>query len=158
APGGRVYIADTFNNRIRMVQSGIITTIAGGTLGGGFLFCGDGKPALQACLYHPTGVAVSSISPSNVYIADYLNNRIRYAYPGVCSSASCSPIPINFQHVGPGVDIGSGTLEFNYVWQSSDGTLADLGNCQVGEIVNYPGAANPYVYASPPYAIGDTSP
>ena len=159
AAGGRVYIADAFNNRIRLVQSGIISTIAGGTLGGGFLFCGDGKPALQACLYHPTGIAVaSSISANNIYIADSLNSRIRYAYLGLCSAASCSPIPINFRQTGPGADIGGGVLHFSYAWQSSDGNLAHLANCQVGELVNYPGTANPYVYASPPYAAGSASP
>ncbi|HEY3053174.1 MAG TPA: IPT/TIG domain-containing protein, partial [Thermoanaerobaculia bacterium] len=63
---GNLYIADTNNNRIRRVdaQSGIITTIVGnGSLNGyeGYgrgAFCGDGGPALQACLNTPIAVAV----------------------------------------------------------------------------------------------------
>src|SRR5439155_5131728 len=55
-PDGSLYIADTFNNRIRRVDtSGIITTVAGsGVLG----FSGDGGPATQARLVQPDGVKV----------------------------------------------------------------------------------------------------
>jgi sugar lactone lactonase YvrE len=70
---GNVYIADTYNNRIRKVTStGTISTIAGnGTYG----FSGDGGAATAAELYMPTGVAVDSAG--NVYIADFGNNRVR---------------------------------------------------------------------------------
>ncbi len=70
---GNVYIADTFNHRIRKVDaSGIIDTIAGtGELG----FGGDGGPAVQAQLNYPGGVAVDGAG--NVYIADAENHRIR---------------------------------------------------------------------------------
>ena len=55
-----------------MDTSGIITTVAGnGTFGYG----GDGGPATQARLSYPYGVAVDVTG--NIYIADYLNNRIR---------------------------------------------------------------------------------
>jgi sugar lactone lactonase YvrE len=54
---GNIFIADTFNGRIRKVSasSGIISTVAGnGTLG----FSGDGGPATSAALPGPYGVAV----------------------------------------------------------------------------------------------------
>ena len=72
-PSGNVYIADTFNGRIRKVTpSGIITTIAGnGTL----YFSGDGGPATQAALHFPHGVAVDS--SGNVYITDTVNSVVR---------------------------------------------------------------------------------
>jgi sugar lactone lactonase YvrE len=75
---GNVYIADSFNHRIRRVGSdGAITTFAGsgptGYQGGGF--SGDGGPATQARLNEPRGVAVDA--KGNVYIADLGNNRIR---------------------------------------------------------------------------------
>ena len=71
---GNIYIADSYNNRIRKVNSitGIITTVAGnGTEG----YSGDGGLATNAELYYPFGVAVDS--NGNIYIADSGNNRIR---------------------------------------------------------------------------------
>ena len=70
---GNVYIADTDNHRIRMVDAaGIIHTIAGSGERG---FDGDGGPAISALLSEPSGVAVDSVG--NVYIADTDNHRIR---------------------------------------------------------------------------------
>ena len=70
---GNLFIADHFNNRIRKVDTnGIITTVAGnGTPG----YLGDGGAATNAELSHPSGVAVDATG--NLFIADYLNNRIR---------------------------------------------------------------------------------
>ena len=70
---GNLYIADTFNHRIRKVDStGTITTIAGTWERG---FSGDGGPATAARLAFPRGVAVDGAG--NVYIAAYGNKRIR---------------------------------------------------------------------------------
>ena len=70
---GNVYIADTWNRRIRKVDStGTIITIAGT---GEFGFSGDGGQAVEAELRNPYGVAVDSAG--NVYIADTGNQRIR---------------------------------------------------------------------------------
>jgi sugar lactone lactonase YvrE/PKD repeat protein len=69
---GNLYIADTRNNRIRMVNtSGIISTVAGGGTGG----LGDGGAATNAELNYPIGVALDS--SGNLYIADCYNNLIR---------------------------------------------------------------------------------
>lgn len=73
-PSGNLYIADTFNNRIRKVAafSGIITTVAGdGTAG----YSGDGGAAAAAQLSHPAGIAADS--KGNLYIADTTNSAIR---------------------------------------------------------------------------------
>jgi sugar lactone lactonase YvrE len=69
-----VYIADTYNLRIRKVtaSTGIITTIAGNGNGG---YSGDGGPATNATIYYPNGVAVDNAG--NVYIADTDNVVIR---------------------------------------------------------------------------------
>ena len=71
------------------VSTGIITTIAGTGTGS---YSGDNGPATSATLNYPWGVAVDSSGRThivllsgflnvsllgNVYIADYLNNRIR---------------------------------------------------------------------------------
>ena len=70
---GNIYIADTYNHRIRMVDtSGIIATVAGNGIG---WFSGDGGLATNASLYYPSGVAVDITG--NIYIADSFNNRIR---------------------------------------------------------------------------------
>ncbi|PCH69110.1 MAG: hypothetical protein COC01_02140 [Bacteroidetes bacterium] len=70
---GNIYIADTYNNRIRLIDtSGMISTIAGiGSMG----FSGDSGPATAAELYYPWGVHVDATG--NIYIADLQNHRIR---------------------------------------------------------------------------------
>lgn len=72
----RIYIADTRNNRIRMVNEfGIMRTIAGS---GRFGFSGDNGPAVKADLAWPSEVSLDK--SGNVYIADTFNNRIRVIY------------------------------------------------------------------------------
>ena len=69
---GNLYIADTFNHRIRKVTGANISTVAGnGTQG----YSGDGAAATSAGLSLPYGVAVDG--SANVYIADTFNHRIR---------------------------------------------------------------------------------
>ncbi len=92
-----MYIADTFNHRIRKltISTGIITTIAGS--GGTGAYSGDNGQATAALLNYPRDVAVASTGTSdsvnlvvtlerltsfilylgNVYIADNNNHRIR---------------------------------------------------------------------------------
>jgi uncharacterized protein (TIGR03437 family) len=78
---GNLYIADTYNQRIRKVSGGNITTVAGnGNLG----FSGDGGPATNASLNDPEGVAVDSAG--NLYIADFGNNRIREVSGGIITT------------------------------------------------------------------------
>ena len=74
APGGFL-IADTGNDRIRLVRSdGTIATIAGsGTRG----FSGDGGPALAAQLDQPKAVALTAAG--GVLVADSENDRVRLA-------------------------------------------------------------------------------
>ena len=75
-PSGNLYIADRFNNLIRMVNSaGTITTFAG-NYGNGFGgYAGDGGPANQATLSSPQGVTADA--QGNVYIADTENYVVR---------------------------------------------------------------------------------
>jgi len=73
---GNLYIADSLNNRVRMVNTqGVISTFAGN---GGISipgFWGDGGAATDANLHLPTGVAVDS--SGNVYIAAASDNTVR---------------------------------------------------------------------------------
>ncbi len=70
---GNIYFSEKVNNRVRKIDvSGIITTIAGtGTAG----YNGDEIPATDAQLNEPNYVAVDA--NGNIYVADYMNNRIR---------------------------------------------------------------------------------
>ncbi len=70
---GNVYIADTYNHRVRKVsKSGVITSIAGTGENG---FGGDNGSALSAQLSYPSGLQFDSAG--NLYVADWGNNRIR---------------------------------------------------------------------------------
>jgi hypothetical protein len=76
---GKIFIADTYDYRIRVIQSGIINAFAGN---GNVCpdptanpACGDGGPATDATFNAPQGVAVDL--HGNVYVADSLDNRIR---------------------------------------------------------------------------------
>jgi hypothetical protein len=76
--GQQLYVADTLNNRIRVIDlgSGIINTFAGTGEDG---YAGDGGPALAAKLSQPTDVSVGP--DHSVYVADAHNNVIRRIYP-----------------------------------------------------------------------------
>ena len=86
---GNLYIADSANNRIRIVSpSGVINTFAGNGQTGDALpaqptslpspIYGDGGPPTSAYLHLPSGVAVDT--SGNVYIADTSHNRICEVY------------------------------------------------------------------------------
>ncbi|MBO9541711.1 SBBP repeat-containing protein [bacterium] len=75
-----VYIADTSNHRVRMVNtSGTITTYAGGVYNANYVttsgYAGDGGAASAAQLSSPQGITLDG--SGNVYIADSGNHRIR---------------------------------------------------------------------------------
>ncbi len=69
---GSLYIAEGYNNTIRKVSNGVITTVAGTGVAG---FNGDLGLSTSAMLHQPTDVALDSLS--NFYIADNGNNRVR---------------------------------------------------------------------------------
>jgi hypothetical protein len=81
---GNLYIADTYNNRIRKVSpAGVITTVAGTGQSYGYYYhggySGDGGRATNALLNMPRGVAVDR--EGNLYIADSENFRVRKVTP-----------------------------------------------------------------------------
>ena len=77
-PFRNLYIADTFNHRIRKrTPDGFLSTVAGdGVLG----YNGDFISPLRAHLFFPYGVSVDS--RGEILIADSNNNRIRRVPPG----------------------------------------------------------------------------
>ena len=70
---GNLYVPDCGNGALRKIDTaGIITTIAGNGTDG---FSGDGGLATSAQLNCPSGVVIDAAG--DLFIADYLNNRIR---------------------------------------------------------------------------------
>lgn len=72
---GTLYIADTFNHRIRIVEAatGLIRTLAGT---GAARFSGDGWPPDKYALNEPVALALDE-ARGRLYIADLANYRVR---------------------------------------------------------------------------------
>ncbi len=68
-----VVVVDTENHAIRLIHAdtGIVTTIAGGRLGGK----GDGGLATEAAMDRPHGCGIDA--QGNIYVADSNNHRVR---------------------------------------------------------------------------------
>ncbi len=129
---GNVYIVDTYNHIIRVVNSaGIITTFAGTPQRAGFN--GDGGPATSALLYYPNGVAVDS--KGSVYIADYDNHVIRKVTSGTISTIAGIGGRNGYSGDG-GPATGAMLYSPAAVAVDSQGNvyIADYNNCRIREV------------------------
>ena len=124
---GNIYIADTTNNKIRMItaSTGIITTIAGTGAGGS---TGDGGLAKSALLNAPYGMALDA--SGNLYIGDKNNNKIRMitASTGIITTIA-----------GTGVvgSTGDGGLATSALLNAPQGVTIDLsGNIYIADTAN----------------------
>jgi len=84
---GNLYIADYFNNVVRKVAGGIITTVAGSPQG----FIGDNGPALSAQLSSPTYTATGPAGET--YIVDNGHNVVRKVANGVITTVAGTGLP-----------------------------------------------------------------
>jgi RHS repeat-associated protein len=129
-PDGSIYIADLVNNRVRRVgPNGIITTVAGSEYG----LSGDGGPAKKAKLGNPSSVVVGA--DGGLFVADYLNNRVRRIAPdGIITTVAGNGAP------GFGGDGGPATAAKLYgpqdVALGRDGSLfiADSRNFRIRRV------------------------
>ena len=128
---GNVYIADTTNNRVRVVTAGGISTFAGNGKTG---FSGDGGPATSAAVWGPLAVAVDS--QGNVYIADATNSRIRKVdtHGNIQTVAGGAALPTFSGDGGPAV--GAGMLLPGGVAVDLAGNIyiADIGDNRIRKV------------------------
>jgi trimeric autotransporter adhesin len=125
---GNLYIADTGNERVRMVNpAGQISTEGGtGTAG----FSGDGGPASTAQFWSPMGVAVDG--SGNIYVADTGNQRIReIGANGVIQTVVGTGSAGLGQQGMPGTQMPLSSPQGVCTNQSAVLYVADLGNNRV---------------------------
>jgi YD repeat-containing protein len=121
-----IYIADSYNNRIRKIDAnGIITTIAGAGPRG---YSGDGGLAIMAKLDTPLGVTVDQ--NGNIYFADGYNQRIR--------KVDTNGIITTIAGTGVAGFSGDGGLATAAQMNSPEGVAVDQsGNIYVADTLNY---------------------
>ena len=84
---GEIFVADEWDNRIRKISNGLITTVAGsGPTGPPGGYGGDNGPATSAQLARPKGVTFDG--SGNLYIADLSNFRVRKVANGVVTTVA----------------------------------------------------------------------
>jgi sugar lactone lactonase YvrE len=154
---GNLFIADTFNNRIRKVdaETHIITSVAGTGQSG---FSGDNGPAAAATLNQPFGVVLDR--GGNVYIADTENNRIRKIAAG---STTITTIAGNGspQFSGDGLQAtaaglsGPRTLTFD---AAGNLLISDTNNNRIRRVAIGTGIISTVAGVGPPAFAGDGGP
>ncbi len=174
--GGDVYIADTYNNVIRVVDStGTIYTRAGnGTCG----YTGDGGTSLSAQLCQPMEMAVFA---NSIYFADYQNGVVRrmtlngtpsIMTGGILNAASYAVLNGAGAPVAPGslvaiftapLGIPAATFSGSSLPDSLGGVTVTFNSVPAPIVQVWPGNAlspTPYVSAQVPFevlAAGQTS-
>ncbi len=79
-----IYVSDVYDNVVREIANGIITTFAGMPTPDNGGFGGDNGPATQALLSEPWGLAFDPAG--NLYISDSHNDRIRMVSKGIITT------------------------------------------------------------------------
>jgi trimeric autotransporter adhesin len=137
----RLYICDTNNNRVRMIDLGteIITTFAGN---GTAAYAGDGGPAAAASLNFPSDVAVAP--DHSVYIADALNQVVRRVDPtGIIRTVAGIGGQKGFSgDGGPATAAKLNLPEGIYVDRDGNLYIADVLNNRIRVVHGLPGRGN----------------
>ncbi|HMD15261.1 MAG TPA: hypothetical protein VKH18_01240 [Terriglobales bacterium] len=144
---GNIYIADTGDNRIRVVTAGNVATVAGtgNQCTAPFAWpCGDGAAAISAELFSPLGVAVDSAG--NLFIADTDDHAIRVVNMG-STTLTLAGVMITTGQIA--TVAGNGTQ----CQPPTNGTCGDGGPATSAQL-NFPGGL--FVDSSDNIYIADT--
>jgi sugar lactone lactonase YvrE len=123
---GRLYIADTYNNVVRLYDpnGASLTTVAGTGVAG---FSGDGQAATKANLRQPAGVAVDG--QGNLYIADTGNQVVREVTGKTIQTVAGMPQQAGkFGDGGPAILAKLSSPTAVAVRPNGDVVIADTGN------------------------------
>jgi len=123
--GTTVWIADTYNQRLRKAAIGgnIVLLAGNGTVG----FGGDGGPATAAMLNYLTGVYIDA--GGNAFVADIYNERVRKVTPaGIISSVAGNGVQSFSGDGGPAT-----AAELNDLRQL---VMDPAGNVYIGDLFN----------------------
>ncbi len=136
ASSGIIYIADSVNNRVRVVTpDGIINTFAGtgyASPGGPRTF-NDGGPATNGLLHLPQGVALDK--SGNVYIADTGDNSIRIVTTdGIINTFAGDSYPSFAGDTAAAVDAELHSPSDVAVDSSGNVYIADTGNASIRKV------------------------
>jgi uncharacterized repeat protein (TIGR01451 family) len=125
---GNLFIADTYNNRVRRVNAatGVISTVAGN---GNTSFSGDTGLATAASLYSPQGLALDS--QGNLFIAESSNHRIRRV------DAATGIITTVAGNGAGGFSGDSSAATAASLWYPRGVTLDSSGNLYIADTSNY---------------------
>jgi sugar lactone lactonase YvrE len=129
-PDDTIYVSDSLANRVRKIEDGVITTVAGTGEPG---YSGDGGPATEAALHWPTALELDD--EGNLYIADALNHAIRrLATDGSITTVAGTGVEGQEGDGGPAIE-----AQLNQpfgIARDDDGTLyiSDRGNYQVRRV------------------------
>ena len=146
---GNVFISDTVNSLIRVVNAGgYMSTIAGHVLSGGRPipgFSGDGGPATNAQLNSPKGLVLDK--SGNVYVADSSNSIVRIlqpSYPQISSGGIANAFSYKTQ-ISPGA---AASIFGTGLATTTASTNAPLPSTAGGVSVSVNGVAAPVYYVS----------
>jgi len=67
---GEIYVADHYNNQVRIIEGGVVTTLSGNPSAG----YQDGPAAIAQFFWPPS---VAFVAPDTVYVSDGYNHRMR---------------------------------------------------------------------------------
>ena len=140
--GGDLFIADTANHAIRMVNpAGIISTVAGTGIAG---TSWEEAVAAEASLYLPRGVAVDDMG--DIFIADTGNHRVRLVTPdGLIHTIAGSGAAGFSGDGGPAVGALLNGPQGLFLDGAGDLYFADTGNNRIRRLVPDPMTPDPVI-------------